>query len=209
MIAIREIIATTALNFGFEPVELVSGTRAQGPTLARQVAMYIARKTTSFSTPVIARAFGDRDHTSVLHAIKKIEAGMENDPALKAAVASLIATMEFREKVESFGDIDVIAVARRIAMRPQRHAMDASVMEVAALAATVLDLWEIATAAEMLAEQMDVPFFSGDDAADQDRDALISALARTIREEMAALRGETNTETDTNIPEIDDGSRHS
>lgn len=189
MIQIREIAAMTALNFGLEPQQLFSGNTKANVVLARQVAMYVARKATEHSTPVIGRVFG-RDHTTVIHGIEKIEVEIKGDQKLKALVTTLIENAHFRARIEAMGGIDVIGVARRIAMSPGRNAIGASVMEVAALAATVLDLWEIARGAEVLVEALS----QSTDEQSRERDQLIAALVRTITEEMAALRGITEEE---------------
>ncbi|WP_283807438.1 helix-turn-helix domain-containing protein, partial [Bradyrhizobium jicamae] len=53
---------------------------------ARQIAMYLAKKITSRSLPDIGRRFGGRDHATVLHAVRKIEAKAEKDPVLSAEI---------------------------------------------------------------------------------------------------------------------------
>ena len=55
----------------------------------RQVAMYLAKTLTLRSLPEIGRRFGGRDHTTVLHAVRKIEALVSRDVALSEEVESL------------------------------------------------------------------------------------------------------------------------
>jgi chromosomal replication initiator protein len=55
----------------------------------RQVAMYLAKTLTLRSLPEIGRRFGGRDHTTVLHAVRKIEALVSKDVALSEEVESL------------------------------------------------------------------------------------------------------------------------
>jgi chromosomal replication initiator protein len=55
----------------------------------RQVAMYLAKVLTLRSLPEIGRRFGGRDHTTVLHAVRKIEALVGNDNILAEEVESL------------------------------------------------------------------------------------------------------------------------
>jgi chromosomal replication initiator protein len=55
----------------------------------RQVAMYLAKQLTSRSLPEIGRKFGGRDHTTVIHAVKKIEELIELDSALAEDVELL------------------------------------------------------------------------------------------------------------------------
>jgi chromosomal replication initiator protein len=58
-------------SFGLSMEELVSGSRAAPVTWPRQVAMYLARELTDQTLPAIGRAFGGRNHTTVLHACKR------------------------------------------------------------------------------------------------------------------------------------------
>lgn len=68
------IIAQTAAYFGFTVEQLLSTERARPLVEARQSAMYLCRELTSMSLPQIGEAFGGRDHSTVLHAHKKIVA---------------------------------------------------------------------------------------------------------------------------------------
>ncbi len=66
------VLDATAAMYGFTVEELQGKSRQRPLVLARQVAMYVLRETTDLSYPVIARAFGGRDHTTVMHAVDKI-----------------------------------------------------------------------------------------------------------------------------------------
>ncbi len=70
------IIELTGEMFGFDIEQITGGSRRRPLVDARQVAMYVARDMTDLSFPDIGRAFGDRDHTTVMHAVRKIEARM-------------------------------------------------------------------------------------------------------------------------------------
>lgn len=70
------IIELTGEAFGFETEQITGGSRRRPLVDARQVAMYVTRNMTDLSFPDIGRAFGDRDHTTVMHAVRKIEARM-------------------------------------------------------------------------------------------------------------------------------------
>ena len=85
-LGIDDVIATTAKEFGLDREELLARTHRQTAVTARQVAMYLARKLTGHSLPEIGRRFGGRDHTTVLHAIKKIESQLDSDPAVQSSV---------------------------------------------------------------------------------------------------------------------------
>jgi chromosomal replication initiator protein len=70
------ILDTTAETFGFTVEELCGPNRRRPLVTARQMCMYVFRELTDFSYPAIAREFGGRDHTTVIHAVEKISAQM-------------------------------------------------------------------------------------------------------------------------------------
>ncbi len=72
-ITVSMIIAETAGYFDMTVDEIVGPGRAQSVALARQIAMYLAREHTDLSLPKIGQAFGNRDHTTVMHANRKIK----------------------------------------------------------------------------------------------------------------------------------------
>jgi chromosomal replication initiator protein len=67
------IQAIVAEVFGITREELLSDARTQRVTWPRQLAMYLSRKYTAQSLPAIGQAFGGRNHTTVMHAIKKVD----------------------------------------------------------------------------------------------------------------------------------------
>jgi len=75
-------------------VSLLSQRRYVKFVRARQVGMYLASETTGKSLSEIGRRFGNRDHTTVIHAIKTIKALMAMDPEFAAQVAALRAEIE-------------------------------------------------------------------------------------------------------------------
>jgi chromosomal replication initiator protein len=68
---VGEIQERTAEAFGISVAELVSTSRAGGVAWPRQIAMYLARELTEQTLPAIGRAFGGRNHTTVLHAYRR------------------------------------------------------------------------------------------------------------------------------------------
>ena len=68
---VREIQERTAEAFGLSVEALVSSSRAGAVAWPRQVAMYLARELTDQTLPAIGRAFGGRNHTTVLHAYRR------------------------------------------------------------------------------------------------------------------------------------------
>ncbi len=72
-ITVKTMIEVTAENFNIKPEDLLSKKRTQDIAMARQVSMYLCRMLTDLSLPKIGEEFGGRDHTTVLHAFKKID----------------------------------------------------------------------------------------------------------------------------------------
>ena len=66
-----EIQAAACQHFGLSAEELLSPSRTARIAWPRQVAMYLARELTDESLPAIGRHFGGRDHTTVLHALRR------------------------------------------------------------------------------------------------------------------------------------------
>ncbi|MDE0268448.1 MAG: chromosomal replication initiator protein DnaA [Acidimicrobiaceae bacterium] len=72
-VTIDLIIAATAETLGFTSEQLTGVSRRRSLVEARQIAMYIARNSTDLSYPEVGKAFGNRDHSTVMHAFKKIQ----------------------------------------------------------------------------------------------------------------------------------------
>jgi len=69
--SVREIQEQTCAAFGISIDDLLSSSRGQPVAFARQVAMYLSRELTDATLPAIGRAFGNRNHTTVIHACKR------------------------------------------------------------------------------------------------------------------------------------------
>ncbi|HYA03892.1 MAG TPA: helix-turn-helix domain-containing protein, partial [Syntrophobacteria bacterium] len=63
--------------------------RTKAIAFPRQVAMYLARQLTHASLSEVGRAFGGKDHTTVLHAVEKIQVLLQEDPKFKKTLDSL------------------------------------------------------------------------------------------------------------------------
>jgi len=72
IVAPADIISLTATFYQLSVEDLYGSSRSQTTALARQVAMYLCREMTSLSLPKIGQLFGNRDHTTVMYANKKI-----------------------------------------------------------------------------------------------------------------------------------------
>ncbi|NMA92796.1 MAG: chromosomal replication initiator protein DnaA [Firmicutes bacterium] len=86
-ITIKQILEETASCFNITPQEMKSKKRTQIIVFPRQVAMYLTRELTDSSLIKIGREFGGRDHTTVIHACKKIEAELSSNSELKNKLA--------------------------------------------------------------------------------------------------------------------------
>jgi chromosomal replication initiator protein len=84
------ILAATTDLFGFTAEELCGPSRRRPLVTARQVSMYVFRELTDFSYPAIAREFGGRDHTTVIHAVEKIAALMKERRQIYDQVTELV-----------------------------------------------------------------------------------------------------------------------
>jgi chromosomal replication initiator protein len=88
-ITIDEIQRRVAEHFNIKMAEMTSDRRARIVARPRQVAMYLAKQLTTRSLPEIGRKFGGRDHTTVMHAVRKIEELKLSDPVLAEDVELL------------------------------------------------------------------------------------------------------------------------
>jgi len=88
-ITIEEIQKKVAEHFNIKLAEMSSSRRSRQVARPRQIAMYLAKQLTSRSLPEIGRKFGGRDHTTVMHAVKKIEELKESDSSFAEDVELL------------------------------------------------------------------------------------------------------------------------
>ena len=68
-------------------------------TLPRQIAMFILRELTEYSTTEIGYEFGGRDHTTVMHACQRIDSRMKTDPTLEPTINNIIRTVKDSTKI--------------------------------------------------------------------------------------------------------------
>ncbi len=84
------ILETVSASYGFTIEALIGPSRTRPLVTARQVAMYLTRELTDYSYPAIGRAFGKRDHTTVIHAVDKIAGQMQERRQIYEQVTELI-----------------------------------------------------------------------------------------------------------------------
>jgi chromosomal replication initiator protein len=87
---VREIQERTCAAFGVSMDALLSSSRAQPAAFARQVAMYLSRELTGATLPTIGRAFGNRNHTTVLHACRRTTERITEDANANDTVQQLL-----------------------------------------------------------------------------------------------------------------------
>lgn len=90
LITIEQIQKESAEHFAVKPEELKAKKRTKNVALPRHVAMYLARELTDASLPKIGEEFGGRDHTTVMHAHKKISNDIKINYQLKAIIEQII-----------------------------------------------------------------------------------------------------------------------
>ena len=93
MITPELILSKTTDFYGFSREELIGPNRRRPLVTARQISMYVFRELTDLSYPLIARVFGGRDHTTVMHAKDKIDRLMPERRDIYAQVSALIASV--------------------------------------------------------------------------------------------------------------------
>ena len=93
-LSMEEIQKRVAEHFKIRMSDMSSARRARAVARPRQVAMYLSKHLTSRSLPEIGRAFGGRDHTTVMHAVRKIEEICKADPAFAEDVELLTRMLE-------------------------------------------------------------------------------------------------------------------
>ncbi|MHB8528300.1 MAG: chromosomal replication initiator protein DnaA [Caulobacteraceae bacterium] len=81
-ITVDDIQKAASDHFGLKQADLISERRTRSVARPRQAAMWLAKQLTTRSLPDIGRRFGGRDHTTVIHAVRRIEALRATDPQL-------------------------------------------------------------------------------------------------------------------------------
>ena len=90
---IAAVQEATCAHFGLTHDELLSRSRAERVIWPRQAAMYLCKELTAHSLPTIARAFGGRDHTTVLYACKRVAIHIATSPPAYNDIEVLTATL--------------------------------------------------------------------------------------------------------------------
>jgi chromosomal replication initiator protein len=97
-ITVAQIMTTTAAYFGVSVDDLCGTSRSRVLVTARQISMYLCRELTDLSLPKIGQAFGGRDHTTVMHADRKIRQLIGERRSLYNQVADLTARIKSQSR---------------------------------------------------------------------------------------------------------------
>jgi chromosomal replication initiator protein len=93
-VRIEDILRIVSRHYKVPRNELLSSRRSRDVVRPRQIAMYLAKSLTSRSLPEIGRRFGGRDHTTVLHSVRKVEQMMRDDTDLTQEIELLKRMLE-------------------------------------------------------------------------------------------------------------------
>ena len=93
LVTIDDILRRVGEVFHVKLQDLRAKTRTKAVAFPRQVAMYVARQLTNDSYAEIGRAFGGKDHTTVLHAVNKIDSLLQQDPKFRRTLDHIINTI--------------------------------------------------------------------------------------------------------------------
>ena len=88
-LTVEEILKKVSSHFNIKITDIKSAKRLKAVVLPRQIAMYLSRQLTSSSYPEIGERFGGKDHSTIIHAIRKIEKLMEEDFQLRSTIDTL------------------------------------------------------------------------------------------------------------------------
>jgi chromosomal replication initiator protein len=93
----EQIIDVVSQHYGFTITEIKGVSRKKPLAEARQIAMYITRETTDLSFPAIGNQFGGRDHTTVMHSVKRVEERMSEDRETFNTVSHLLTKLRSQQ----------------------------------------------------------------------------------------------------------------
>lgn len=137
-LTVRTIVAIVADHHGLAPAVLTSPSRKAPHVGPRQIAMWLARHHTSASLPEIGRRFGGRDHTTVLHAWRKIEDLRTTDSILARRLEALGARINAADAAMRL-DLETEVERRVAALVASTVAASAATVPTTRLAAAVRD----------------------------------------------------------------------
>ena len=87
---VERIITEVARTYGVSPEDIRSQKRSSAISTARQVSMYVVREVTQMSMSAIGEEFGNRDHSTVVYALRQVQKTMERDTHFKETVDDIV-----------------------------------------------------------------------------------------------------------------------
>lgn len=75
--------------FAINLTDMLSSTRVRSVVIARQIAMYLSKELTNYSYSEIGKVFGNRDHSTVIHAVKNIKDRISTDSGFNSNIENL------------------------------------------------------------------------------------------------------------------------
>jgi hypothetical protein len=135
LITLGLIAEIVCAHYSCSRIDLVAHRRTELPTLARHVVWWLARRHTSLSYPAIGFWFSDRDHTTVLHGVRRVNALCASNPAFKAEIDEIekaLVILAHSQVSNLLHDVDAQSLAQK-ALR--LHRLSAAETETLALAA--------------------------------------------------------------------------
>jgi chromosomal replication initiator protein len=89
-VRVEDIIEAVAHYFDIRPQDIIGSRRQRKIAVPRHIAQYLVRELTNLSLPKIGSVFGGKDHTSIIHACRKIDTLQKQDPNLQNSINHLI-----------------------------------------------------------------------------------------------------------------------
>jgi Bacterial dnaA protein helix-turn-helix len=157
-ISVALMIECAAVAFGVTPHDIRSRRRTRDVALARQAVYWLAKELTPMSLPEIGRCIGERDHTTVIDGLHALATRRAAEPDLSMqldALRAAVAIAAERDVGKGMRDVDAVAVAERIMRNPLREATRISTLDVAAIAARLIALEDLAGATFQLLLHID------------------------------------------------------
>lgn len=114
---VAAIIKTVGEFYQISELDIRSKRRDAETVWARQVAMWLAKETTTHSLPQLGQAIGGRDHTTVMHALRRIERLRETDETVRADTDALLIAVR-GQSFQGAADCVVVELAQRLVALP-------------------------------------------------------------------------------------------
>lgn len=193
-IYIRDIKAATSAVTRISINEIVSQRRSVPVVRARQIGMALARDLTPSSFPQIGRQFGNRDHTTVLHAVRRIEAERAVDPEIAQTWAAIRAALGLPDETAgALSEADVGRVLYGLTVRVATANGAEPDPAVAALVSAIAD--RVVERIETHATRPAAPIMAA-------VRATVEAAARLKRDEWSPGRRSAEAELNRNLNEL-------